>query len=223
VNSQNTDGVETELSYRLNVPELGVLIDSAIANNGLLNFRKLEINAKNTNLKDKRNYWTRNFGVQAEGRYGTINNLSSSEGQNASVAISTNVVQVDYYLGAYIKFPVFDVLNRKNEINRAKIEIEQAKFMAKNQRDELVALVITHYENLLLKENLLELRAENYGNAKVNMEMAEKEFRSGLIPVYEYVRISDITANIKALYEQAKTELILAKRLLENLTGLEFN
>ena len=210
-------------AHRLNIPQLGVLIDSALVNNGLLNSRILEIEAKNSNLKYYKRYWTRNFGLQGGARYGTIDNFSSTSGQNSTLNLSRNVEQLDYFIGAYIRFPVFDAINRRSEIKRAETEIEQAKSMVKFQRDELIEWVIKYYEDLLLKQDLLEIRAENLGSARVNKEMAEKEFKSGLIPVYEYVRISDITSRISGEYAQAKSEFIVAKRLLENLTGLEIN
>lgn len=210
-------------SHQLSIPDLGILIDSALSNSGMLNFRKLEIESKNANLKYQKRYWTRNFGIQGGTRYGTIDNFSSVSGQNSSIDLSTNVEQLDYYVGAYVKFPIFDAVNRRSEIKKAETEIEQAKNLVKFQRDEVVEWVIKYYEDLLLKQNLLELRASNMGNAKVNMEMAEKEFKTGLIPVYEYVRISDITSRISSEYEEAKSEFMVAKRLLENLTGLKIN
>lgn len=210
-------------SHQLSIPDLGILIDSALSNSGMLNFRKLEIESKNANLKYQKRYWTRNFGIQGGTRYGTIDNFSSVSGQNSSIDLSTNVEQLDYYVGAYVKFPIFDAVNRRSEIKKAETEIEQAKNLVKFQRDEVVEWVIKYYEDLLLKQNLLELRASNMGNAKVNMEMAEKEFKTGLIPVYEYVRISDITSRISSEYEEAKSEFMIAKRLLENLTGLKIN
>lgn len=208
---------------KLMIPSLKVLIDSALVNNGMVNYRRLEVDAKDCNLKSKRQYWTRNFGIQADTGYGTFNNLSTVNGDNSSVNLSSNTQQVNYNVGLYLKIPVFDVINRKSQIKQAKSELEQAKSLAKSQEDELTQAVIRNYEDLLLKENLLELRASNLGNARVNMEMIEREFRNGLIPVTEYVRISDMTSRITAEFEQAKSEFLTSKKLLENLTGIEIH
>jgi len=218
------NGIENEsksTNTKLIIPSLNVLVDSALVNNGLVNYRKLEIDAKDSNLKSKRQYWTRNFGLQVNSGYGTFNNLSSISGDNSTVNLASNTQQLNYNVGFYLKMPVFDVINRKTEIKQAKAELEQAKSLAKSQQDELTQVVIRNYEDLLLKENLLELRASNLGNAKVNMEMVEKEFRNGLIPISEYVRISDMTSRIAAEFEQAKSEFLVSKKLLENLSGIE--
>ncbi|NHM07409.1 TolC family protein [Flavobacterium sp. CYK-4] len=222
--AQNVTETQLKSSHtKLALPSLKVIIDSAIAHNGMLNYRKLEIDAKDCNLKSKRQYWTRNFGVQADTGYGTFNNLSSINGDNSTVNLASNTQQVNYNVGLYLKIPVFDVINRKSQIKQAKSELEQAKSLAKSQEDELREIVIRSYEELLLKENVLALRASNLGNAKVNMEMVEKEFRNGLIPISEYVRISDMTSRIAAEFEQAKSEFLVSKRLLENLAGFEIN
>ncbi len=224
VKAQNNNEEEPKTSQtKLIIPSLKVLIDSALVNNGMVNYRRLEIDAKDCNLKSKRQYWTRNFGIQADTGYGTFNNLSTVNGDNSSVNLSSNTQQVNYNVGLYLKIPVFDVINRKSQIKQAKSELEQAKSLAKSQEDELTQAVIRNYQDLLLKENLLELRASNLGNARVNMEMIEREFRNGLIPVTEYVRISDMTSRITAEFEQAKSEFLTSKKLLENLTGIEIH
>lgn len=208
-------------STKLLIPALNELVDSALVYNGMINYRKLEIDSKESNLKSKRQYWTRNFGIQADTRYGTFNNLSSISGDNATVNLASNTQQLNYNVGLYLKIPVFDVINRKSQIKQAKSELEQAKSLAKSQESELTELVIRYYEDLKLKQNLLELRASNLGNARVNMEMVEKEFKNGLIAISEYVRISDMTSRIASEFEEAKSEFLVSKKLLENITGLD--
>ena len=69
----------------------------------------------------------------------------------------------------------------------------------------------------------MEIQAINLSDAKVNMEMAKKEFTNGQIEIYEYIRISDITSGVAKEFQKAKSDLIVAKKLLENLTGLMIN
>ena len=123
-------------SFTLLIPKLEVLIDSALVNNGMVNYRLLEIKAKEANLKSKQRYWTRNFGIQADTRYGTFDNYSTISGDNSSINLASDTQQMNYNVGLYLKFPVFDVVNRKAQIKRAKVEIEQAKGLVKFQKDE---------------------------------------------------------------------------------------
>lgn len=207
-------------SLKLLIPSLNELIDSALVHNGMMNYRNLEIDAKEENIKSKRRNWTKNFGIQADTRYGTLSNFSTSSEDNTSINLATNTTQFNYNVGLYLKVPLFDVINRNSEIKRAQIEIDQAKSLAKSQEDELKEVVIRYYEDLLLKQKLLELKSESLGNARVNMEMVEKEFRNGLVPIAEYVRITDMTSRIASEYEEAKSNLMISKKLLENITGI---
>lgn len=205
------------------LPSLEVFIDSALVKNGMLEYRTLEIEAKEYNLTSKRQNWTRNLGIQANSGFGTFNNISTTSGENDIVNLASNTQQFNYNVGVYLKIPVFDIINRKTQIKQAKTELEQAKSLAKFQEQELREFVIRYYEDLILKQKILLLRSSNLGNAKVNMEMVEKEFRNGLIPISEYVRISDMTARIATEFEQAKSDYSTSKGLLENLTGIEIN
>ncbi|WP_198034976.1 TolC family protein [Winogradskyella sp. J14-2] len=216
------DANQTE-SFKLLIPELEVLIDSALANNGMLGYRKDEIEVKKANLKSKRRNWTRNFGIQADTRYGNFNNFSNNVSGNDVVTLASATTQTNYGVGLYLKIPVFDIFNRKSEIKQAKTEISQAENLVKFQEYEIRETVIRFYEDLILKEQLLEIQAINLSDAKVNMEMAKKEFTNGQIEIYEYIRISDITAGVATEFEKAKSNLLLAKKLLENYTGIQIN
>jgi outer membrane protein TolC len=95
--------------------------------------------------------------------------------------------------------------------------------MVKFQEYEIRETVIKYYEDLILKQRLLKIRAINLSDAKVNLEMAQKEYTNGQIPLYEYIRISDITSNIQTNFETTKAALMTSKKLLENLTGIYIN
>jgi hypothetical protein len=50
--------------------------------------------------------------------------------------------------------------------------------------------------------------------------MVEKEFRNGVVPISEYVRITTITAEAEVAFE-SMSEFIIAKKTTED-TGLVF-
>jgi len=206
------------------LPPLSVLIDSAIATNAMIRFRDLGITGKECNLHTYQNNWTRNFGIQADARYGTFDNFSTntSEGQNPSV-FATKSNQYNWGVGAYIKFPAQDLINRKNLIRMAQSELDQAESMAEAQRDEVRQLVIKQYNDVVLKQRLLKIRSKNFGTSKVNMEMVEKQFQNGVVSVTEYSRIFDIVAQSESDYETSRTEYITAYMLLEEIVGFKFN
>jgi outer membrane protein TolC len=204
-------------------PPLADLIDSAVKHNAMVKYRSQEIGAKEANLTSQRNYWMRNLGVQADTRYGTFDNFSSnaSSGQSTTL-LSVTSKQFNYGAGLFIKLPLYDLVNRKTQIKQAKAEVEQAKSQAQAQQDEIRQIVTRMFQDVLLRQKLLSIKSMNYGSATVNKEMVEKEFRNGIIPVSEYVRLSDMTARIQAEYEMAKSDFLVAKMILEEIVGFEF-
>ncbi len=206
--------------FNLLIPKLEVLIDSAWAKHGLLKFREAEIDVKKANLTTRKRYWTRNFGIQGDSRYGTFANFGESVTNAATVNLSSTTTQFNYGFGVFLKLPVFDIYNRKTEIKQARAEVVAAENFMEFQKFEIKETVIKQYEDLKLKQNLLKLKSKNLANAKVSKRMAENDYKNGLIPIYEYVRLTDITARIESDYETAKSEFFLSKRLLENLTGI---
>ena len=223
--SQHADGVAAALNevFDIRFPPLADLIDSAMKHNDMIRFRDKGIAVKEASLESAKTYWWRNLGLQADTRYGTFDNFSTNidNGQSTSLFF-TNSKQFNYGVGAYMKFPVYDLINRKNQIKLARSELEQAISLSEAQRDELEQQIIRLYNELLMKQKILKIRSRSLGNAKVNMEMTEKEFRNGIVAVTEYVRISDIVHRVETDYETAKAEFNTAYMLMENLTGLRF-
>ena len=207
-----------------NIPPLKVIIDSVLKRNGMVRFRKQHVEVEASKLKSETIYWTRNFGIQADTRYGTFDNTSlNSTGGSTGTILNTNTKQWNYGVGLYFKFPVFDLLNRKNQINLAKMELEESKRFLQFQEDEIRITTIKLYQDLILKQKILKIKSESLGNGKVNMQMVEKEFRNGLVPVAEYVRITSISFNMEADYESAKSDYLVAKQILEDMAGFVFS
>ena len=214
---------QTFTAGEFNLPPLKVVIDSVLKRNAMLKFRKSHINVKESTLASERIYWTRNIGIQADSRYGTLNNFSNSDDGVANTAFSTLSTQYNYSIGFYIKFPVFDMLNRKNQVRLAKFEVDEAKNMAEFQEDEIRQTIIKLYQDLILKQKLLLIRSKGLSDGKINMQMIEKEFRNGIVPVAEFIRITSITSNLEVDYETAKAEFTTAKQVLEDMAGFVFN
>jgi outer membrane protein TolC len=212
----------TDDSYDLLIPKLNVIIDSVLKRSAMLNFRKHHIGVVESTLESERIYWSRNLGIQADTRYGNLSNFATSEDGLSNTSALTTSKQLNYSVGFYLKFPLFDLLNRKKQIKLARLEVDEAKSMAKFQEEELRQTTIRLYQDLILKQKLLKIRSRRLGDGRVNMQMVEKEFRNGVVPISEYVRINGMTTNMEADYEKAMSEFITAKQMLEDISGFVF-
>ena len=219
---QKSDLFKIEIESVL--PPLGNLIDSAVSHNPYVRFRDLQIIVNKCKYNADRSQWLRNVGVQTDIRRGTFDNFSTntSEGQNPSL-LATRSSQTNYGIGAYIKFPIYDFVNRKNQMNLSKTELEQAERMAEVQRDEVRQLVIRQYQELILNQKLIRNKSKYFETAKVSMAMAEKEFQNGVIPVGEYSRISEIVNRADDDFETARINFITSYLILEEIVGVKFN
>lgn len=206
------------------LPPLQTLIDSAIINNPEIKFRTLQVRVNEFKLSSERSYWTRNVGMQTDIRYGTFNNFSTnvSEGQTPSL-VATNVNQTNYGVGLYIKFPLYDVVNRKNQIGLAQAEVEQAVSMAEFQKKEVRQFVIQQYNDVVLKQRLFKNKTRSIETSRLNLSMVEEEFINGVTPVVEYSRIHQMTSIAEDDLERARMEFINSLMILEELVGFEFN
>jgi outer membrane protein TolC len=205
------------------LPPLSVLIDSAISTNAMVRFRNLDITSKEYNIKAQNSSWIKNFGIQADARYGTFDNFSTNtaEGQTPSI-LATRNTQMNYGVGAFVKFPFFDFVNRKNQLKMARIELSQAESMAEAQKLEVKQMVIRQFNDVLLKQRLLEIKSRNLGTARVNLAMVEKQFQNRSIDIAEYARITEIAGGAEAAYESARAEYITAYMILEEMAGFKF-
>jgi outer membrane protein TolC len=216
------DPAKDEISGKL--PPLSVLIDSAISNDPYIRFRDLQLVINNCKLKANRVEWTRNVGFQADVRYGNFYNYSiNSSGGTDPAAIATNRLETKYGGSLYVKFPVYDFLNRRNQLKLAEVEIEQARSMSEVQRDETRQLVIRQYNDLVLKQRLLRIKAKYLETSRIKMQMVEKEFTNGIISVTEYARISEIVTRTEADFEIARVDFLTSYLILEEITGMKFN
>jgi len=225
VNAQAATPVEERGIYdSISIPPLSLMIDSAISHNAMLKFFEHSIDAKKISLSADSKSWTKNFGIQADVRYGSFNNFSTNtaEGQSPSL-LATSTNQTNFGVGGYLKLPLSDFINRKNMIQLAKAEVNQAESMAEVQRDEIRQIVIKQYNDLILKLTLLKIKAKNLETSRVNLVMAEKEFQNGIIPLGTYAGISQTAGNAEINFVEAKVEFKTAYMILEEMVGFKFN
>lgn len=211
-----------ETNTEINLPPLQVVIDSVLSRNGMIKFRNNHIGVMESTLASEKMYWTKNVGIQAESKYGNINNFATSANSTGSSDLLTTSTQFNYSAGVYLKLPIFDVINRKQQLRLAKLELDEAKSMAQFQKDEVRQTVIKMYQDLILKQKILKIKSKILGDGRVNMDMVEKEFRNGVVEISEYVRITGMTTTMEIDYEAAKSDFITSKQLLEDMAGFVF-
>ncbi len=207
------------------LPPLGALIDSAIIHNPYVKFRDNQIILNQAKLRVSQGQWVKNIGLQSDVRYGTFNNFNNytlTAGQTPDI-YSSLTTQLNYGVGAFIRIPFDEFVTRKHQIKSAKTEVEQATNMADVQRNELRQIVIKQYNELILSQRLLKIQSKYLEVSRFNMEVADKDFHSGVLTVNDYSRISELSTNAEAQFQTIKIEFNTAYLILEEIVGMKFN
>jgi len=215
--------LKDQSSLQLLIPPIDVLVEAAWKQHDLIKMRAKQVDVKKENLLAKKRNWTRGITARANYAYGNIFNISENVVDGSTANLATNNTQLNYSVGFFLNFPLYEFYNRKSQMRQAKVEIDMARDFLEFQKFEVKETVIRRYEDLLLKQDLLEVAVKNLVNWQLSQAQAEKEYRRGLIPIHEYSRLSDIAATKEGVYLNAKSDFLLAKKLLENITGLTFN
>ncbi|MEI6575312.1 MAG: TolC family protein [Bacteroidota bacterium] len=206
------------------IPPLSALLDSAILHNPNVAFRDLQTTINNCKFRAAQIDWTKNIGFLTDIRYGTFDNYSTDyTGGTGPVNNMTTRTELRWGYGAYISLPIFTVMNRRNLVRISKYEMEQAKSMADAQRSELTQEIIRQYNDLILKQRLLRIKSKSFETARINLQMAEKEFSNGSINVTELSQISMAVSGSESDFETARMDLLTAYLILEELVGIKFN
>ncbi|MBK7030991.1 MAG: TolC family protein [Bacteroidales bacterium] len=217
---KNTTLIE---DFDIEIPPLSVLLDSACFTDPFLAYRDLDVEIMKGNLKSDKRYWMRNLGVTTDARYGTFDHLTSTtEYGETPIYVLQSSSEIRYGFGAYLKLPLIDVVNRRNTIKIGQMEVEKAEKMSQLQREQVRTQVIKGYNELILRLRLFKIKLKQLETAQINMQMAEKEFVNGIIPVSEYARLTEITIGTELNFEIAKMDVLNAKMALEEITGMEF-
>lgn len=206
------------------LPPLETIIDSAIANNASIKFRDLQIEINNHKLISNRAEWTKDFGFQADVAYGTQAYLETSVSENLSTTLTTTpYTETNYSLGAYLRIPIYDFLNRKNQIKLDKAEIQQAQSLSQVQRNDLRQIIIKQYNDLIVKQKLMNIKIKYNETTKLRMQMVEKEFINGSVSLGDYSSFLEISSRAESELESAKMDFRTSYMIFEEIVGIKFN
>jgi len=205
------------------IPPLAVLIDSAYENSAIVKSREADMAYKKTSINSTSNLWLKNIGLETYYNYGTADYFSINNTNTGNQSLNNSVQTTNRYnIGAYLRLPLYDIIDRKNLIKADKYRFEQAYYEKENEKAFLRKQVILQYYDVILKQKLFKVTNESLIESKLQSEMAEKEFAQGELALSELARLKDVRAKSIMQYEQSKYDLINSYLLLQELSGIKF-
>jgi outer membrane protein TolC len=200
------------------------LLDSAFAHDPGLKFTELQYLIDKGNLHTNQAQWTQDLGLQANAGYGTFDYLyNNNVGGSTQQTTTLKQNETQYGVGAFFRLPLYDLVNRKNQIKISKAVMQQAEALSETRKNEIRELVIKQYNDIVVKQRLLKIKSKYLETSRINTQMAERGFVKGTVSVDDYSRVSEIGTRTESDYESAKMDFINSYMIMEVITGMNFN
>jgi len=233
--SAQTDSTETQVAKPVKfdplvdnildkLPPLQILIDSAVNHAPQLRITNADISIMKYRINDAKIWITRNIGITGELATGNLYQFSTNQSSGSTPNEFINDRFEYYYgFGIALRMPLYDLLNRKNQINMAKRELEKNMLLKEEKSIDIRKEVIIIYQDLLMRQELLKIKNESQLTTRLQVQMAEMEFKNGNIKIADLSRI--VESNARNIYDYTQEKFLFYRQylILEELVGMKFN
>ena len=200
---------------------LDSIITIALIHSPGIKFQQDLVDAADYQVKFMQRIWTNNL-------IGFVNysagnqNLVAADSQTPGTITSSNVTN-GYRAGVQLNVPLYEIVGRKTRINIYKSQLQSAVDKKDQASQELTQVIIQQYYTLIYYHNLIAIRSDAKQTTINQYEVAEQEFKDGIIQASELSRLKSIEVNARADYEEAKREFGIIYHQFENMVGVPMN
>ncbi len=202
-------------------PPLAVLIDSAITNSPDVILSDSQISIRESNITEEKREWMQSISVIASANYGQYDNLTVEEDWGMSNLIANTQEQTRYTIGLSLRLPLSRIADRSNVIT-AQEELSYAKNEKLKAIQEIRKQVIEEYNDVIKSYKTVIIYTEEVQDYKIQVINAEKEYKSGIINSYEYIRLKNMLTQSQLSLENSKIEFSNNLQILEETVGYKF-
>ncbi|MCK9291203.1 MAG: TolC family protein [Bacteroidales bacterium] len=206
------------------LPNIRVLIDSAVANSPSVRYEELKADYYYYEQLSQERYWMEHFSFNLDVNWGVWNFFDT---QRSSISqpfwIDLNSLRNNFAVGFYIRFPLASIVDRRNRIAKQKKWQELSFVQREINRQFVVRETIETYDMMIQWQNYIRIYNDYRKFTMIQMQMAQNQFLNGEISVAEYTRLKEIQTRGDVEYQQAIAEFSKNYRILEILTGINFN
>jgi outer membrane protein TolC len=119
-----------------------------------------------------------------------------------------------------ITFPLYELIGRKARVNLYKSELQSTIDKQDQAKQELVQVIIQEYYSLIYYRNLIGIRSDAQQSTINQYQVAQQEFKDGIIQAAELSRLKSIEVSARADYEEAKREFAILYYQFQNMIGV---
>lgn len=121
--------------------------------------------------------------------------------------------------GVSLRYNIFNGFTVKNQVNNAKLTLENTAYQLENNKLQVKAEVTRAYNDYLLNRQLLALEQSNYQSARDNQEIAREQYRIGVINDLQYRLVQQARIAAEGRLINAQYTIKLAEMYLFRLKG----
>ncbi|GAB1417565.1 hypothetical protein MASR2M12_03300 [Bacteroidales bacterium] len=208
------------------LPNIRVLIDSAIANSPSVRYEELKADYYYYEQLSQERNWMEHFSFNLDWNWGVWNfhdTQTSTISNPNTFHIDLNSIRDNFAIGFYIRFPLATIVDRKNRIGKQKKWQELSFVQREINRQFVITQTIEAYDMMIQWQNYIRIYNDYQRFTEIQMQMAQNQFLNGEISTAEYTRLKEIQTRGAVEYQQAIAEFSKNYRTLEILTGINFN
>ncbi len=204
------------------IPPLNELIDAAIASSPMRQYQKERQREAQLKIKSARREILENIGVEAYYRYGRLGVIDYSDsGSLLPEPVTTNNTQDQnwWYVGAYLRLPILDVVDRGNVVKTQKSIAKQSEYLMADAAQQIALKVVEQYNALVLNLDLLAIKSTLLQTNDAQIVESEAHYRDGQITLSRLAQLQEMHAKVTTEYATALSQAREALLKLEQLTN----
>lgn len=217
----SVDSIIVSESFPL--PNLDSCIQLAVANSPLLLVNNEEIVKLVEDLKIQKSSWLNYIQLDANTRYGLINQLQLSQNTEggSEVGVETAKEQFNYYAGITIKIPLSYFILNKREQNKIKSGIREIEYRRTETIREISKIVVAEYFNFRKTYELMQVQQDNLQTVRLAFMKANRDLNNNIISIGDFAAASSSYNRAKESYIATKNEYYAQYYLLKLLMGVD--
>lgn len=143
---------------------------------------------------------------------------NSGLGQTQSSTLSNGVA-----FGLNLRLPLYEIFGRQAKVNATKMELKATKYKKEEAELVLRRQIIQEYNDVLAFHRLMRIHNEATQSSKINLVLAEKSFRDGVLDLAAYTQIMQTVTINENNFEMAKRSFTIAFNQLETTVGVSIS
>ncbi len=216
----NDSIIDPKMDIEEYLPPLDSLYEIGLKNFPLVKLEMAQAESYKWNVHYVKRLWTQGLGVFYNYSWGNLpffsGPLSGSTGQNITLLEG-------YRVGFDIRLNLYDYLGYKGRVGQAVEAYNVAKIKKEVEAFNYRKDVADYYTNLIGAQRIFKARNEDLFVQKIACEVAEKEYREGVIKISEYARQRNVLSIAIAAQEDARRIYTNWYERLQVILGVKLN